>query len=391
MDFNLIKKTNKFPESPGVYAFLDKDNNLLYIGRSVSLKKRILSYFRKDINLRIREMVGLAEKIKIKKTDNLLEAVILEANLIKKHWPKYNVKDKDNRSFLYIIIPKDEYPRPFVIRGQELKNKRLKDFKNPYVFGPYQSASLLYAALKIIRRIFPYSVCQPFSGRPCFDYQIGLCPGLCIGKISKHDYQKNIKNIVLLLSGKKQKLLQKLKNENPEKLKALKHIQDVSLILKEELSQPEKFLRMEGYDISHLSGKEAFGSMVVFLGFKPDKKEYRLFKIKSAPKSDDLRALREVLIRRFKHKEWQFPDLILIDGGKPQVNFAYKALKKEKINVPIVGISKYKNDKLVYPFNNKSAAIFAKNKDILLKIREEAHRFSLKTSRKKRGIKRLKN
>ena len=385
MNLDIFSKAKKFPDSPGVYIFLSKDNRPLYIGRTISLRKRVLSYFRKDIDSRIREMVDSAKKIKIKKTDSLLEAVILEANLIKKYWPKYNVRDKDNRSFVYVVIPKADYPEPYVIRGRELESGNTK---NTHVFGPYQSASLLFSALKIIRRIFPYSTCKPFTGKPCFDYQIGLCPGLCIGKVSKDDYVKNIRNIVLLLSGKKKRLMQKLKKENPDKLKSLKHIQDVSLLLKEELSQPEEFSRIEGYDISHLSGKETFGSMVVFLDSRPDKKEYRLFRIKSAPKNDDLRALEEVLTRRLKHKEWKFPDLILIDGGKPQIDFVYKSLKKRKINIPIVGISKYKGDKLVYPSNIKAIRVFAeKNRGVLLKVREEAHRFSLKNSRKKRGIK----
>ncbi|MCX6760136.1 MAG: GIY-YIG nuclease family protein, partial [Candidatus Nealsonbacteria bacterium] len=372
---DIFRKAKKLPDSPGVYIFLSKDNRPLYIGRTISLRKRVLSYFRKDIDSRIREMVDLAKKIKIKKTDSLLEAVILEANLIKKYWPKYNVRDKDNRSFVYVVIPKADYSEPYVIRGRELESENTK---NAHIFGPYQSASLLFSALKIIRRIFPYSTCKPLSGKPCFDYQIGLCPGLCIGKISKDDYVKNIRNIVLLLSGKKKRLMQKLKKENPDKLKSLKHIQDVSLLLKEELSQPEEFSRIEGYDISHLSGKETFGSMVVFLDSRPDKKEYRLFRIKSAPKNDDLRALEEVLTRRLNHKEWKFPDLILIDGGKPQIDFVYKSLKKRKINIPIVGISKYGGDKLVHPSNIKAIRVFAeRNKGVLLKVREEAHRLSL--------------
>lgn len=371
----MINRARKLPDGPGVYIFIDKKNKPLYVGRTVSLRKRVLSYFRKDIDLRIKEMVKLAKGIKIKKTETVLEAIILEANLIKKYWPKYNVKDKDDRSFVYVVISKTDYPSPRIVRARELK------LQNAYIFGPYQSASLIFSALRIIRRIFPYSTCKP--GKPCFDYQIGLCPGYCVGKISKKEYQKNIRNIILFLSGKKKRLLQKLKKENPEKIKALKHIQDVSLLLKEELSGPDDFERIEGYDISHLSGKEAFGSMVVFTDNKPDKKEYRLFKIKNAPSSDDLRALAEVLGRRFKHKEWQFPDLILIDGGKPQVDFVFNVLKTD---IPIVGISKYGKDKLVYP--SKGLKGFADGiKAVLLKVREEAHRFSIKSSRKGRGIK----
>jgi excinuclease ABC subunit C len=180
-----------------------------------------------------------------------------------------------------------------------------------------------------------------------------------------------------------------LKRENPEKIRALKQIQDVILIKKESpILKSEK--RIEGYDISHFSGKESVGAMVVFLGNEPQKSEYRLFKIKSAPKNDDLRALKEVILRRFNHPEWQFPDLILIDGGKPQVDFIFKVLKEKKIKIPIIGISKYKKDELIFPY--KTSPSFKKLaqslKNLLLQVREEAHRFS--NSFRKR-ISKLKN
>ena len=382
----LLNKAKKLPDNPGVYIWLDKNRKPLYVGRTVSLRKRVLSYFSKDSDPRLKEMVSLAKDIRIIKTGTLLEAVILEANLIKKYWPKYNVKDKDNRSFVYLVIPKSDYPQLKIARERELKNFR-QFFK---VFGPYQSASLLETALKIIRRIFPYSAypCKPFSGKPCFDFQIGLCPGLCVGAVSKEDYQKNIKNIILLLSGNKKQLVKKLKKENHGALKALSHIQDVSLITKEKIIPVLGGERIEGYDISHFTGKEAFGSMVVFSGGKPDKNNYRLFKIKEAPKNDDLRALQEVLSRRLKHKEWQFPSLIMIDGGKPQIDFIYKFFQKNRIKIPIVGISKFSGDKLVFPPKTKEnmKEMTMEIKRILLEVRDEAHRFSLKNSRKKRKI-----
>lgn len=380
---DLLPQAKKLKDSPGVYIFCDRKGKPLYIGRTVSLKKRVLSYFKEDIEPRLKEMVFLSCSIKHKKTDTILEAIILEANLIKKYWPKYNIKDKDNRSFLYIVIPKTDYPRPFIARQRELNKFPQKS----YFFGPYQSASILKSALKIIRRIFPYSTCKPFSGKPCFDYQIGLCPGLCVSKISKKDYQKNIRNIIMLLSGQKKKLVAKLKKENLEAAKALGHIQDVSLLAKEELSSPDNISRIEGYDVSHLSGKEVFGSMVVFSNAVPDKKEYRLFRIKNNHKNDDLRALEEMILRRLNHREWDYPDLILIDGGKPQIDFIYKSLEKKNLNIPLVGISKFKNDKLVFPpKTKKSIKELAENmKGILLRVRNEAHRFSIKSSRKKRN------
>jgi excinuclease ABC subunit C len=203
--------------------------------------------------------------------------------------------------------------------------------------------------------------------------------------ISRSDYQKNIDNIVLLLSGKKKNLIKKLQKENPDKAKFLKHIQDVSLITREE-NILTGFYRIEGYDISHLTGKETYGSMIVFTNNKADKNNYRLFKIKEAPKNDDLRALAEVISRRLHHLEWRLPDLILIDGGKPQISFIDNILKERRIEIPIVGISKYGSDKLVFtPKIKKSVKqLIEINKETLLKVRDEAHRFAISASRRRR-------
>src|SRR3989339_734525 len=195
MKQRVLEQVKKLPLSSGVYMFLDKKGRVLYVGRAVSLKKRAINYFSKNLEPRLKEMVGLAKKIKYRKTETILEAIILEANLIKKHWPKYNVREKDNRSFIYIVIPKIDFPRPLIVRQREFQ----KFSPRAKIFGPYQSLSLIKNALRIIRRIFPYSVCKVGSGKPCFDRQIGLCPGACVNKISKKDYQKNIDNIILLL------------------------------------------------------------------------------------------------------------------------------------------------------------------------------------------------
>jgi len=393
------------PNAPGVYLFLDKYGNPLYVGRATSLRRRVLSYFQGLRDSRLAEMLDLAAKIKHYKTDNLLEAVILEANLIKKNWPKYNVREKDNRSFIYIVIPKIDFPRPLIVRQRELQ----KFSSRAKIFGPYQSLSLVKNALRIIRRIFPYSVCKVGSGKPCFDRQIGLCPGACIDKISKKDYQKNIDGIILLLEGKKKRLLKKLKKENPAAAASLKHIQDVSLIDKSEFGILNSGFgisakRIEGYDVSHLTGKETTGGVAVFTNGLADKNQYRLFKIKRAPANDDLRALEEMITRRFLHREWQFPDLILIDGGKPQVYFISKALRKLNVAIPVIGISKYigakhKNcgsrfnksehgDKLIFPPKTKKSLkdLAEASKNLLLKVREEAHRFAIGASRRRRKL-----
>lgn len=381
---DLLLKAKKMPLSSGVYLFLDKRGKALYIGRAVSLRRRVLNYFQRNVEPRIGEMVAQAADIKYQSTANLLEAVILEANLIKKNWPKYNIKEKDNRSFLYLVIPKTDYPRPLIIRQRELQKFPAS---SAYIFGPYQSLSLLQSALKIIRRVFPYSTCKPFSGKGCFDYQIKLCPGLCVGEISKEDYQKNIKNIIMLLSGQKKRLLNKLKKENSDKARSLEHLQDVTLLTRDSVEFPiKKINRIEGYDISHLTGKETYGAMAVFSDGQSDKTQYRLFKIKDAPANDDLRALEEMITRRLSHTEWPAPNLILIDGGKPQIDFVYKILQKKQINIPLMGISKYQNDKLIFaPKTKKTIKELAENiKNTLLKTRDEAHRFGLKASRRQR-------
>jgi len=380
----LILQAKKLPLNPGVYLFLDQAGQVLYVGRAISLRKRILNYFQKRIDQRIGEMVSLAKKIEYQSTDTILEAIILEANLIKKYWPKYNIKDKDDRSFIYLVIPKTEFPKPIIVRGKELK----KISAQAHIFGPYQSLALLKSALRIIRRIFPYSTCRPNSGKPCFDYQVGLCPGTCLGLLTPEEYQKNIKNIILLLSGNKKRILKQLEKENPEKIKAFRYIQEAALISKEDIDFVEKPHRIEGYDVSHLTGKETFGSMVVFVNGQSDKTQYRLFKIKLAPKNDDLRSLEEMIIRRFKHLEWPMPDLILIDGGRPQVNFVSQVLKRININIATVGISKFSGDKLVFPKEMKKSTreLIENIKDILLAVRDEAHRFCLKSSRRTRRI-----
>lgn len=370
--------------SPGVYIWLDKNNIPLYIGRATSLRRRVLQYFRKDIDLRIGEMTSLAKKIKYYETDTVLEAVILEANLIKKYWPKYNVKDRDDRSFVYVVFPRTsprlrtasstDFPKPIIVRGRELKSFLVGSSK---IFGPYQSLTLVRNALKIVRRIFPYSTCRQ-EGKACFDYQIGLCPGVCVGKISKQDYQKNISNIILLLKGEKKKLLKKLAKENPAAALALKHIQDVTLITREEsVGDDGKFNRIEGYDISHFAGKEVYGSMAVFINGQPDKSQYRLFKIRTVG-NNDLAALKEMVERRLKHTEWPKPDLILIDGGKPQVDYLTKVLAQNQTNIPFLGISKLAGDRLVFAagakntFKDLAGAI----KNLLQQVRDEAHRFA---------------
>ncbi len=384
----LLEIAKQAPNKPGVYKYLDKDSKILYVGRATNLRSRLKQYFQKQVDDRIKEMVLQAQNIEYIETASVLEAIILEANLIKKYWPKYNVKDKDDRSFSYLIIDKrQDFPKPVIVRGRELR-KFISD--KVQVFGPYQSQYLLRRALKLIRQVFPYSTCQPKSGKACFDYQIGLCPGACISKISSKEYKRNIEKIVMLLKGDRTRLIKTLKKNNPEQVEALENLQEVTLLQKEKDLQTPQLSRIEAYDISHLSTKEAYGSMVVFTDNEIDKSQYRLFKVSEENSGDDLHSMLEVVFRRLKHLEWPRPDIILLDGGKPQVDFLSRYFDENNITIPLVGLSKYGGDILVFKKNtNKNVKELIKLlKPKLQELREEAHRFCLQASKKRRRIKR---
>ena len=376
---------------------MNKNRKPIYIGRAGSLKKRIASYFRTK-DPRIGEMVQAAKGLKFESTKTLLEAIILEANLIKKYWPKYNVQEKDDKSFDYLVITKDRFPKVLTVRGRELQKYGAGTSK---IFGPYQSYRLLRIALGLVRRIFPFGKCTPSQGKPCFDHQIGLCPGICVGAISQKEYKKNIDNIVLFFSGQKKRLLKNLKKDNPEKNKALEHINDVSLLQgPENVSGRDRngvYGRIEGYDISHLSGKDPVGAMVVFEGGERNSAQYRLFKIKNLKEGknySDVDMLKEVLERRLNHKEWTFPDIIFVDGGLNQVKAAKGVLNKRNVFVPIVGLAKtgghsasaYGADKLIIANTKRSNKdLLAASKKIFQAVRNEAHRSAIGFNRRQGG------
>lgn len=367
----ISRKIKLAPNSPGVY-FFKKNNKFIYIGRAGNLKKRLANYLH-SADSKTDQMLREADGLAIKKTADLLEAIIAEANFIKKYQPKYNIREKDNRSFIYIVVPKLDWTYPFLARGRELSKYRPE---NAFIFGPLKSLSLAKNLLLVLRRIFPYGACKLNAGKPCFHYQIGLCPGKCLGLITKKEYQKNIDNLTLVLSGQKEKVVKRLKTT--EQLNLLKNLDDSILVTRDE-NLPEFLInkKIEAYDISHMGGKETVGALVVFEDGDFDKTQYRLFKIKTAKPGDDLSALAEMIGRRIKHREWPYPDLILVDGGRTQVQAARKILIQNKINIPVVGIAKFKGDKLVFLKIKKSLQeLISPSFDQLRKIRNETHRFA---------------
>lgn len=378
----------------------DKRGSILYVGKAGNLKRRVSSYFLRSGDWKTEKLMSAIAKIDYKRTDTAIEALILESELIKNYRPPYNVREKDDKSFLYVEITKDKFPRVLLVRGRErLAPHRTSSGAG---FGPFTSATSIRDALRIIRKIFPFSIHQPerigkFS-RGCFEYEIRLCPGTCIGAIDRKTYLKNIRNIKLFFNGKKKQILKSLEKdmkraskslefEEAAKLRgqifALRHIQDIALITEPDLLSTHYQLqsRIEGYDISNISGNFAVGSMVVFVGTKPDKNEYRKFKIRTVKQINDVGMMKEILRRRFNNP-WQLPDLILIDGGMGQVNAAKQVLLESGLRIPIVGIAKGPTRKA-----NRLVGRLPKDiaKKTLIQVRDEAHRFAVSYHKKLRG------
>src|SRR3990167_921908 len=303
------KKQKRIPDAPGVYFFLGKNKKVLYIGKATSLRDRLRSYFVSEIaevrSPLIAKMVLKSQKIEWRHTDSVLEALLLEASLIKTYKPKANTDLKDDKSFNYVVITDEEYPRVLVIRGKKLNEAP----KSKKVFGPFPHGLQLREAMKLIRKIFPYSdTCKLGAKRPCFNAQIGLCPGVCSGEVSKQEYRRAIRHIVLLFEGKKKQLVTALNKEMraaaaeedfelakelQRQMYALQHIQDVSLIKDEYRSTTltaGRPYRIESYDIAHLQGSAAVGVMTVVASGEAQKSEHRKFKIKSAKAADDARS-----------------------------------------------------------------------------------------------------
>jgi len=437
---NIKLKNRSLPETPGVYLMKNASGELLYVGKAGNLRRRVESYFNRPHDSRIQKLVNEIKRIDYLQTDTAIEALILEADLIKRHQPPFNVREKDDTSFLYIeIADRDEVAssprqsassqRKSAGNGSKLTFPcvslvRGKDAPRGKRYGPFTASSQTREALRIIRRIFPFSTHSNFreqtvgtpppppllrgegegggirGKRPCFDYQIGLCPGTCIGAISRSEYQKNIRHIILFLEGKKARVIKNLERgmktasraldfEKAERLKrqlfALQHIQDIALINDSthySLLTTNSF-RIEGYDISNISGDSAVGSMVVFVNGKPDKNEYRKFRIKTVAGANDVAMLTEVLMRRFQNA-WRLPRLILVDGGLPQARAAARTVKLFRHRIPVIGLAKGPERK-----RNDIIGAIPKETDLrtLIRVRDEAHRFAVSYHKKLRGAK----
>ncbi len=406
-DFRRIK----IPDAPGVY-FFEKRNpfwrkaangrrEILYIGKATSLEDRVKSYFSKDLmNARgpaIVDMVFQADNIKWQETDSVLEALILETNLIKKHQPKYNVKEKSDKSFNYVGITKSHLrrgvgnlPRVVIVRGKNVKHQMYNK-----IFGPYPNGSQLREALKIVRKIFPF-LDEKSRNYIEFYKQINLVPDLNDHRM----YLQNIRNVSLFFMGRKKRVLQNLKRvmmvyaknsefekagEIKRRIFALQHVNDVALYNNlEARPKDSKGFRIEAYDIAHMLGKNMVGVMVVAENGEVAKSEYRKFAVETQKDSNDTGALAEILTRRFAHQqEWRFPDLVVVDGGVAQINIAKSVLKENNVDIPVVSVVKDEHHKPKDILGDEGI-IRERRKEILL-ANSEAHRFAVSYHKKVRA------
>lgn len=352
-------------------------------------------------------MISQIAKIDFIETGSEVEALLLESNLIKKQLPKYNVEWKDDKNYLYIKIEgaKREFPRIYPVRKPEEPEAKY--------FGPFTDSGAVRRTLAFLRRIFPYRTCKEFPKHPCLLYHIKRCPGPCIGAISQKEYQKIIKQVGLFLEGKQKRVLSELKEEMKklakekefekaaklrDRISALEHIGEVSILRKEageiektglwELLnilqayypslQPHPSFKIESFDISHLHGREGTGGMIVFLDGEKEPNEYRRFAIKTVKKIDDVGCMKEMLKRRFFHRdEWLLPDLIILDGGKGQLKAGKEAEKEFRLDIPMIALAKREEE--IYLPQRAKPLILEKTSPalhLLQRIRDEAHRFA---------------
>lgn len=401
-------KSIELPDTPGVYFFLTAQKKILYIGKATSLKSRVRSYFASDIKEKrsplIEQMVSESASVEYTQTDSVLEALILETNLIRTHKPLHNTKSKDDKSYNHIVITNEEWPRLLVVRSRDI-HERFEKGEIKYEFGPYTSGSLLRDALKIIRKLFRFYDTKHAvgtertkleRGRIDFNRQIGLYPT----EANRVEYLRTIRHLKLFFEGKKKQIIAELErdmmrhakreefeeaNVLKKKIFALKHIEDISLMKHDFQRESLTLDRIEAYDIAHHAGKEMVGVMTVVANSETRKEEYRKFKIKSLTDANDPAALREVLVRRLAHPEWPTPKVIVVDGNEIQKNAAEEVLKAHGLLIPVVAVVKDDRHKasrlIIHPSLEKYRF------DALL-ANSESHRFAIAYHRE-RARKRL--
>lgn len=391
------------PDVPGVYMFIDAGRAVLYVGKATSIRDRVRSYFGVDLHETrgpaLVTMVEKAARVDYVATDTVLEALILEAKLIKELKPTYNIRDKDDKSYHYVLITDEPWPRLLLVRGHELA-QGLHEYPVQAEYGPFPHAGQLKEALKLIRKIFPYydtkhpvaTLMAKGDKKLIFNQTIGIYPDVTV---SEEEYALRMKHVRQFFDGKKKQVIRELEREMKRYAKTqefekagrakrqlfgLQHLNDVSLLKRNNGDVPLGRSRVEAYDIAHHGGTHMVGVMVVVENGEPQKSAYRKFTIKTVHSTNDTAALREVLSRRFGHTEWGMPALIAVDGSTAQMNAAKKILDEFGYKIPIVGVVKDEHHR---PRTLKGIRGHEKLRDSILLANAEAHRFAISFHRKK--------
>ncbi len=404
----LLQKLKTLPNAPGVYFHKNADDEVIYVGKAAVLKNRVRQYFHKTQ----KDPKTMALVREIADTDWItvdteMDALFLESEMIKRYMPKWNILLRDDKTVSYVRIDmKSEVPHVSFTRTPQ-------DDKATYI-GPFYGKLAVEKALRILRKVFPYYD-KPYDGKKTLNTDLGLTPGIEIGKTTPQEYKKNLRKLALYLEGGRHKLISELEKQMQQAAKAenfeeaaevrkqlfgLKELQkkivfsdkefldissDQALVdLQMALRLPEPPRRVEGYDISHQSGTNVVGSMVVFTNGASDRAEYRKFKLRQQ-RNDDTKNLREVVERRLKHSEWPFPNLVILDGGIGQVN-AVKDLLVEH-NIAVIGRDKSGNHtrnaevRIIIPQTDGYRTILlppgSHIAKLIARIDDEAHRFAI--------------
>lgn len=412
---------------PGIYKFFDQQHTLLYVGKAIDLSRRVKQYFTsgKTLEPKTNQLVKQITFIETTPTASEFDALLLEARLIHTLKPKYNSIAKDDKSPLYITITKYT-PLAFM----QCLRKPASTGDQYYIFGPFQSGRTARSVLQTIRHIIPFCTQKKRNGSPCFYTHIGLCdpcPSV-LAKMKEGDekveetsrYKKNILLIRLILGGHINTVSRQLKREMNEYARKelfekatsvrnqiiqlhslllkrydpevylqgehmLEHMNSTELtqlqtVLKTHISSIANLRRIECVDISTLSGTHSSGSIVVLTNGLIDRSGYRRFKIRNTHSINDVAMMGEVVTRRLNHEEWSYPNLLIVDGGKTQIQAVAHVLKKSKINIPLIGLAK--RFEIIYAYTDSGTIkelrlpLESPALHLVERIRDEAHRFA---------------
>ncbi len=403
---------DNIPTQPGIYIYKNNLGEIIYVGKAINLKKRVNQYFQRDDALgpKTRRLLSQINDISWQIVSSEIEALILESSLIKKYRPKYNSQLKDDKSYIYICITKDKIPLVFSTHATKIPS-------NSFVYGPFPSGSAVKSLLKTIRRIFPFRTSSRHPQTSCLLCHLNLCPGPNPDPVN---YKRDISRIKKILSGKfsllKRTLHQEMSLESKkqnfeaalksrDQLTALDYIvsgwhnlnnlfeqtnlpddrttlglNGLQTLLSRYFPKLKNINRIEAYDISNLGSKYFVGSMVVFFENHIDINQYRKFKIYSKNTPDDQFMIKEIIWRRLKHFDWTYPDIILVDGGKPQVSAANSVLSlQSQKNIALIGLAKKQETVVIKTLESFIEVNLPPNSEtlkLLQKLRDEAHRFA---------------